>query len=60
MPTRDTGWFKSSYSNAGGDQCVECRATVESVSVRDSKNPEGGALRVSTASWAAFTARLKR
>ncbi|WP_440901993.1 DUF397 domain-containing protein [Actinosynnema sp.] len=28
--------------------------------MRDSKNPEGGALRVSTASWAAFTARLKR
>ncbi|AXX34017.1 hypothetical protein APASM_6652 [Actinosynnema pretiosum subsp. pretiosum] len=39
---------------------MECRATVEAVSVRDSKNPEGGALRVSAASWAAFTAHLRR
>ncbi|GAA2663338.1 MULTISPECIES: DUF397 domain-containing protein [Actinosynnema] len=60
MSARDTGWFKSSYSNAGGDQCVECRAVVDRVSVRDSKNPAGGVLRVSAASWSAFTARLKR
>ncbi|MDQ3576476.1 MAG: DUF397 domain-containing protein [Actinomycetota bacterium] len=57
MPTviGDTGWFKSSFSNGGGDACVECRMTVDApVRVRDSKCPEGGSLRLGTAAWTAF------
>ncbi|GAA2663343.1 MULTISPECIES: DUF397 domain-containing protein [Actinosynnema] len=53
-------WFKSSYSGAANDQCVECRLADENASVRDSKNPAGGVLRVSATAWTAFTARLKR
>jgi hypothetical protein len=59
-PLRDTGWFKSSRSNGGGDACVECRITAErGVGVRDSKNPGGGALWVGPAAWSGFLAHLK-
>ncbi|MGQ0839142.1 DUF397 domain-containing protein [Actinokineospora sp.] len=52
---RDTGWFKSSFSNGGGDQCVECRIAVGTpVRVRDSKNPAAGSLRLPPAAWSAF------
>ena len=35
----DTGWFKSTFSTSGGDNCVEVRFTGEMARVRDSKNP---------------------
>ncbi len=53
--TRDTGWFKSSYSSSGSGACVEVRI-IGSVAVRDSKNREGGALCVPTDAWMAFIA----
>ncbi|HEX3647813.1 MAG TPA: DUF397 domain-containing protein [Pseudonocardiaceae bacterium] len=53
----DTGWFKSSYSNGGGDQCVEVRVTGEGVGVRDSKAPAAG-LRVDSGAWAAFLGQV--
>ncbi|HEX3781922.1 MAG TPA: DUF397 domain-containing protein [Pseudonocardiaceae bacterium] len=50
----DTGWFKSSYSNAGGDQCVEVRMRLgEGATVRDSKAPTRG-IRVDSRAWTAF------
>ncbi|GGP57296.1 DUF397 domain-containing protein [Saccharothrix coeruleofusca] len=56
----DTGWFKSSRSNAGGDQCVECRIVAgHGVGVRDSKNPGGGVLRVGPVAWSSFVTALK-
>ncbi len=36
---RDTGWFKSTFSTSGGDNCVEVRFTGDGARVRDSKNP---------------------
>ncbi|GAA3064379.1 DUF397 domain-containing protein [Actinokineospora globicatena] len=37
---RDTGWFKSSFSNTSNDNCVEVRFTQGNpVAIRDSKNP---------------------
>lgn len=36
---RDTGWFKSTRSTSGSDNCVEVRITEEVTWVRDSKNP---------------------
>ncbi|MBY8849959.1 DUF397 domain-containing protein [Saccharothrix longispora] len=57
MTERDTGWFTSSRSNGGGDQCVECRLLADRVGVRDSKNPGGGALWVGPAAWEAFLRR---
>lgn len=36
---RETGWFKSTFSTSGGDNCVEVRFTGGGALVRDSKNP---------------------
>lgn len=36
---RDTGWFKSTFSTSGGDNCVEVRFSEDETRVRDSKNP---------------------
>lgn len=52
-------WFKSSYSNNGGD-CVEVSPDLaDAVPVRDSKDPEGPALIFSTKAFAAFVAGVK-
>lgn len=53
----DTGWFKSSRSNGGGDQCVEIRMTDECVAVRDSKAP-AASFRVDSRAWAAFLGQV--
>jgi hypothetical protein len=55
----DTGWFKSSYSGAGNDQCVEVRLTGGRTGIRDSKNVDGGALWVDAKSWTAFVSRVR-
>ncbi|MDH6579780.1 DUF397 domain-containing protein [Kitasatospora sp. MAP5-34] len=48
-------WFKSSYSNNGGD-CVEVAPGFPGmIPVRDSKNPEGPALIFGAEAWTAFT-----
>ncbi len=47
------GWRTSSYSGAHGD-CVEVAPTLERVLVRDSKNPDGPALAVSSPAWQTF------
>jgi uncharacterized protein DUF397 len=53
----DTGWFKSSYSNGGGDQCVEVRITSDSVGVRDSKATAAD-FSVDSRAWAAFLSQV--
>ena len=58
METLDPRWRKSSYSGNGGD-CVEVADYDNHLMVRDSKNPEGAKLAVTTASWRAFTAKVK-
>jgi hypothetical protein len=52
---RDTGWFKSTFSGAATDNCVEVRITGLAVRVRDSKNP-GRELEISPAAFAEFVA----
>ncbi|GAA3357917.1 DUF397 domain-containing protein [Saccharopolyspora gregorii] len=48
-------WFKSSYSNPNGNQCVEVCFGADLVRVRDSKeHGEGPVLGVSAARWTAF------
>jgi hypothetical protein len=54
---RDSGWFKSSYSGSGSDTCVEVRIAA-SIGVRDTKNRDGGTLRLPPTSWSAFLAGL--
>lgn len=46
-------WQKSTYSNAEGN-CVETRLTGDGVGIRDSKNTDLPALRVSPQAWTAF------
>ncbi|NKQ53062.1 DUF397 domain-containing protein [Amycolatopsis sp. K13G38] len=43
-------WRKSSYSG-GGNDCVEVALFAQHVGVRDSKNPDSGALSVSVRGW---------
>ncbi|MEW2396452.1 DUF397 domain-containing protein [Streptomyces sp. NPDC046862] len=51
-------WFKSSYSNASGGECLEVAHDRElrTTHIRDSKNPTGPALTVSGAAWSGFLA----
>jgi hypothetical protein len=61
MPDVDlsrAGWFKSSYSNNGGN-CVEAAFLDTAVAVRDSKNQSGPALVFGTAEWHAFVAATR-
>ncbi len=51
-------WRKSSRSPNGGN-CVEIVPAARAVAVRDSKNPDGGALAVPAHQWAAFAGRVK-
>lgn len=54
----EVAWSKSSYSGGGGDNCVEVAARLDSVLVRDSKDPRIGRLALTPTAWAAFTAHL--
>jgi hypothetical protein len=48
-------WRKSTYSGSNGGNCVEVAANLPGVvAVRDSKDPDGGALVFATREWRAF------
>jgi hypothetical protein len=47
-------WFKSSYSDTEGAQCVEVAAGTGVVHVRDSKAVTGPVIHVSSDAWAEF------
>ncbi|MFF2546966.1 DUF397 domain-containing protein [Kitasatospora sp. NPDC058063] len=52
-------WFKSSYSNNGGD-CVEATADFPGLApVRDSKDPQGPALVFPAEAWMSFVAAVR-
>ncbi|MFH8406740.1 DUF397 domain-containing protein [Streptomyces sp. NPDC018019] len=55
MTTETFHWFKSSYSNNGG-QCIEVAADLAAshglVPVRDSKDPNGPVMTLSTGAFA--------
>ncbi|MEU5609134.1 DUF397 domain-containing protein [Streptomyces sparsogenes] len=62
MTTESPRWFKSSYSNNGGN-CVEVAANLVAsrgiVPVRDSKEPHGPALVFESSAWSSFVAAVK-
>ncbi len=66
MNTEALQWFKSTYSGSEGGECLEVAFTggesagERAVHVRDSKNPAGPTLRITSASWAAFSAYAAR
>ncbi|MGH7869256.1 MAG: DUF397 domain-containing protein [Candidatus Dormibacteraceae bacterium] len=57
---RNTGWFKSSHSDSGNDNCVEVRITADQIGIRDSKAPATGGFSVAATAWTAFLADLKQ
>ncbi|SHL25794.1 DUF397 domain-containing protein [Actinacidiphila paucisporea] len=62
MTTESPRWFKSSYSQNGG-QCAEVATNLVvvdgSVAVRDSKDPAGPALTFTSEAWTAFVAGIR-
>ncbi|MEE4592172.1 DUF397 domain-containing protein [Streptomyces sp. DSM 41524] len=63
MTTESPRWFKSSYSNNGG-QCIEVAANLVAsrgvVPVRDSKDPHGPALTFEPTAWSSFVSAVRR
>ncbi|WP_046470863.1 DUF397 domain-containing protein [Allosalinactinospora lopnorensis] len=57
--TSSDGWFKSSYSKGGMDNCVECRTDRGTVDVRDTQNRSAGHLSFPVPEWSAFLADLR-
>ncbi|AEN09781.1 MULTISPECIES: DUF397 domain-containing protein [unclassified Streptomyces] len=58
--TGNAAWRTSSYSGNTGGECVEVAdGCPASVPVRDSKNPAGPVLFVSTGAWQAFVDGLR-
>nr|WSY52223.1 DUF397 domain-containing protein [Streptomyces sp. NBC_00886] len=56
----DARWFKSSYSNGSGGDCVEVAHSLPGlVPVRDSKAPERATLILTAPAWAPFITALK-
>ncbi|KUO13091.1 DUF397 domain-containing protein [Streptomyces sp. DSM 15324] len=47
-------WFKSSYSDTEGGDCVEVAADTGVVHIRDSKAVAGPVIRVTHEAWAGF------
>jgi hypothetical protein len=55
-------WFKSTYSNQGGGNCVEIADLIPThnlVAVRDSKRPHGPALVLPPKAFTAFVESVK-
>ncbi|NUS85794.1 MAG: DUF397 domain-containing protein [Streptomyces sp.] len=63
MTTESPRWFKSSYSDNGG-QCIEIAANLVAsrgvVPVRDSKDPNGPTLVFSADGWSSFVSAVQR
>ncbi|SPT57091.1 DUF397 domain-containing protein [Actinomadura madurae] len=54
-------WRKSSYSGGSTDEmCVEVAELVGGVGIRDSRNPRGGLLDVSTEEFAVLVGQIKK
>jgi hypothetical protein len=54
MNTSELDWFKSSYSSAQGDSCVEVAVTEQAIHVRDSKDVTRPHFAVGRAEWSQF------
>ncbi|MGP3977305.1 DUF397 domain-containing protein [Streptomyces sp. 8N114] len=56
----EVAWFKSSYSDNQGGECVEGAHLPDGVmAVRDSKQPDGPAFAFRADAWSAFLSSVK-
>ncbi|MFF3447193.1 DUF397 domain-containing protein [Streptomyces sp. NPDC002667] len=53
-----SAWFRSSYSNGAGGECVECAHIGQDTLIRDSKADAGSVVTVGRRSWHAFLRAL--
>jgi hypothetical protein len=53
-------WFKSSYSNGAGGECVECAPIGDGVLLRDSKSGGGPVIAVRGQTWQTFLRALEQ
>lgn len=56
----EPNWYKSSYSSAQGDDCVEVACIEQDVCVRDSKDATRPHLAVGREEWSRFVAFAAR
>ncbi|MFD5258023.1 DUF397 domain-containing protein [Streptomyces bobili] len=54
MSTSELDWFKSTYSSAQGDSCVEVAVTEQAICVRDSKDMTRPHFAVGREQWSRF------
>lgn len=52
-------WFRSSYSDHDGGNCVEVAHSPSAIHVRDSKDKAGPVLTFSPEAWSAFIAEAQ-
>ncbi|MFK4109829.1 DUF397 domain-containing protein [Streptomyces sp. NPDC002176] len=53
--TDESAWFKSSYSDTHGGNCVEVAMRPKTVHIRDSKDKRIQPLTITPEAWVAFT-----
>jgi hypothetical protein len=58
MSTETLAWFKSSYSDGEGGECLEVATSPHTIHIRDSKNPTGPTLTLSPTTWSVFLPAL--
>jgi len=58
MTNPEKTWRKSSYT-APDNNCVELAVGDCETAIRDSKDPDGGSLAVSTCAWIKFLVQVK-
>lgn len=59
MSIDELSWFKSSYSDGEGGQCLEVAVTPSAIHLRDSKTPEAPHVTVAPSAWDAFLGLLQ-
>jgi hypothetical protein len=52
-------WRKATYSNGGGNACVEVGTSTDRVAVRDTTDRGGATLSIPADAWRTFTRTLK-
>lgn len=59
MTGRQGEWRTSSYTG-DGQACVEVSLTAERALIRDTKNRDGGTIRLPVVGWSALLAQVKQ